>query len=108
MQRLLLLMGCCVALAFLSERFSVREGIGRFRSKDRIFFLILSVFVIAFVGTRVDYNDTASYISAFQDSPKFPAVISKLDWALGKNPGFKIFTAIVRSITSDYHNYLMI
>lgn len=108
MLRLIILMACCTMLAFLSQKFTRRNSLGNFETKDRFFFAVIVILMIIFAGMRTDYNDTASYVAAFNRSETFPAVLTNLEWKLGRNPGFKLLTAVIRTFTDDFHAYLLI
>lgn len=54
-------------LAIISERCSIREeGKLEYLHKDKIFYFMIVVLMIFLAGLRVRYNDTATYISAYE------------------------------------------
>ena len=73
------------------------------------FNILLMLPLIGLLGLRTSYNDTSVYIQGFLNAPKiseFFADPENLD--LLSNPLFNLYTSIIRTITDNYHIYLMI
>ena len=67
MTKLLPTFFACMILAIISERCSIREeGKLEYLHKDKIFYFMIVVLMIFLAGLRVRYNDTATYISAYE------------------------------------------
>ncbi len=99
---------CCTALAALSQKRndSIRRNHGK--SKERLLFYTLTCYMIIFAGLRVSFNDTYGYILGFNSMTGFPAILKELDWSLGNNPGFKIYSAIIKTFFQNSSIFLMI
>lgn len=111
MTKLLPVVVVALILAALSEQHSVWKpgvyGEKVYLKKDRLFYVIMSVILILFVGLRTGYNDTGAYKQAYELLPKDPSVFQGIDWAIGNNPGFKVMNGILRILGVSTQNFLM-
>lgn len=70
---------------------------------------IVAAFMIGLIGLRVDYNDTAAYISNFDTMGTVSDLFNEpgaLSWT--KNPLFVLYTACMKSLSNNYHVYFMV
>ena len=79
----------------------------RYRRKERVFYIALSVVLVLFVGLRTHYNDTQAYLHAY--SLVDPSVsLSAVDLSLGDNPGFSIASILLKRAGFSEQSYLML
>lgn len=77
--------------------------------KDRLFYTIMTVVMILFVGLRTRYNDTGTYILGFESAPVQGSILDAVeDWSIGANPGFVFFSIFLRHQGMSAQSYLMI
>lgn len=80
----------------------------QYQQKENIFYFIMAVVMILFVGLRTRYNDTPAYIRGYEAlSGNFPN-LSEIDWSLGSNPGFILFNSILKYLGFSSQSFLMI
>ena len=79
-----------------------------YRHKEKIFFFLMAVVAIVFVGLRTSYNDTATYRYSYELMSTGMGNILNLDLSLGSNPGFNILNTILKTIGFSTHDFLMI
>lgn len=108
MTALVIMIFFCTAFAAFSQRREMSLKRHKKESRERIFFSMLTCYMIVFAGLRVYYNDTYAYLKGFASSPKFPEVLSDMDWKISSHPGFKIFIALIKTATDNPNVYLMI
>lgn len=81
----------------------------RYRHKETIWYTIMAVIMILFVGLRTRYNDTGTYILGYEAMKPLETVISAVtDWSLGSNPGFSLVNSILRTLGVSTQNFLLI
>ena len=98
-----------VILALLSHHYSQYDYLHeRYVSKERLFFGIMAVAMILFVGLRTDYNDTAMYRLIYEAIPKNPSLTAGIDWLkIGENPGFVFTNRLLVRLDFSAQSYLM-
>ena len=109
MTTLLLVCASSVVLAQLSQWYG--GGIRERGNKPRwdLFVLAIVVILSLFAGLRTDYNDTAAYIRGFQSAETIGAFLSDSEnLHVLHNPLFYGLTALIRTVTDNYHIYLLI
>ena len=79
-----------------------------YRHKEKIFFFLMAVVAIVFVGLRTSYNDTETYRYSYELMPTGMGNILNLDLSLGSNPGFNILNTILKTIGFSMQDFLMI
>ena len=107
MLNLILVMAASVFFAYCSERTSGTSLGGRPIRWD-VFLVLATAIMTLFSGLRTGYNDTAAYISGFLNADsvaEFLASSDNLD--ILHNPLFYFVTSVFRSVTDNYHIYLM-
>lgn len=83
---------------------------GCYEKKENIFYIIMAVVMILFIGLRTDYNDTHAYLVGFKNldtSIPFKTVIENMDWSIGANPGFNLTNWIIKYIGFESQDFLM-
>lgn len=71
--------------------------------------ILLMLPLIGLLGLRTSYNDTWTYITGFQNAAKMTEFFSNSDnYDLLSNPLFNLYTSAVRTVTDNYHIYLML
>lgn len=86
------------------------KKLGCYEKKENIFYFIMAVVMILFVGLRTWYNDTYTYLIGFENidiSISIKTAIKELDWSLGANPGFNLTNWIIKYIGFDSQDFLM-
>ena len=107
MLNLILVMVASVFLAACAEWNSGPSLGGKAVHWD-IFLILMTTVMTLFSGLRTGYNDTAAYISGFQNAESISAFLSDPDnLNVLHNPLFYFITTVFRSLTSNYHFYLM-
>lgn len=94
-------------LAVLSHYTSVYDRNGmRYVRKEWVFYAILMVVMILFVGLRTRYNDTGMYRHAY--SLMEPGdIFTDVDWRIGNNPGFNVVNQLLVNLGVDVQTWLM-
>lgn len=77
-------------------------------SANRFFFFCLLVSLAVPAGLRTYYNDTWNYINNFLNSPPLSELFLSGQLKLLQNPAFLVFSSLLRSITDNYHIFLML
>ena len=96
-----------IILAVLSHYASVYDRNGmRYVRKERVFYAILMVVMILFVGLRTHYNDTGAYRHMYE-LIKPGDIFTDVDWRIGNNPGFNVVNQILVNLGVDVQSYLM-
>ena len=98
-----------IVLSILSHRVSEYDPIHcRYGRQDRLWFGIMAVAMILFVGLRTDYNDTATYRSIYLSIPKDTSLTDGITWLkLGDNPGFTFTNRLLVRLGFSAQSYLM-
>ncbi len=64
----------------------------------QVIYCILILILVFFSGMRTVMNDTATYLSTFNNVPSKLSAIAEIKWNLGANPGFEIYRIILKSV----------
>lgn len=81
----------------------------RYRKKEAVFYTIMAVIMILFVGLRTSYNDTYAYRHAYEMMNPVNSLINAVtDWSLGANPGFVLVNSMMRGMGVSTQSFLMI
>lgn len=108
MTKLLPTFFACMILAIISERCSIREeGKLEYLHKDKIFYFMIVVLMILLAGLRVRYNDTATYISAYENLDVSGNILSSISWNIGDNPAFNLINLILKKIGISGNGFIM-
>ena len=109
MTKLLPTFFACMILAIISERCSIREeGKLEYLHKDKIFYFMIVVLMILLAGLRVRYNDTATYISAYENLDVSGNILSSISWNIGDNPAFNLINLILKKIGISGNGFSMV
>lgn len=81
----------------------------RYRRKECIFYTIMAVVMILFVGLRTRYNDTGTYRYGYEMMNPVGSVIDSVtNWALGANPGFELVNGILKMLGVSTQGFLLL
>lgn len=96
-------------LAVISHCKSVYDNtLERYQNKDVLFFAIMSVIMILFVGLRTRYNDTRTYVGGYEGMMITGNVADAVtDWSIGANPGFIYLSGFIKSRGFSAQSFLM-
>ncbi|MBE6971980.1 MAG: EpsG family protein [Ruminococcaceae bacterium] len=107
MRELLPVVLTSLILAVLSHYTSFYDRNGmRYARKEWVFYAILMVVMILFVGLRTRYNDTGMYRHAY-NLIKSGDIFADVDWRIGNNPGYNVLTQLLVNLGMDVQSYLM-
>lgn len=107
MLSLILVMVISVFFAYCSERTSGTSLGGRPIRWD-VFLVLATAIMTLFSGLRTEYNDTGAYISGFLNADSVSAFLEDAEnLHVLHNPLFYFITSVFRSLTDNYHIYLM-
>lgn len=85
-----------VVLAMLSHAFSEKDLRNhKYIYKERIFWGLLAIAMIVFASSRIHYNDTDTYIYAYQALSHSSLNFSSISWKIGDNPGFNLLNMVL-------------
>lgn len=111
MEKLLPITIFSLFMAMMSHRYSGYDSInGRYLRKERLFYAVMSVAMVAFAGLRVEYNDTTTYLYEYRYMIEIePGWFNKIDWfKIGENPGFVLFQSILKELNTAPQTFLML
>lgn len=97
-------------LAVLSHGKSTYSyALERYRSKDTLFFTIMTMIMVVFVGLRTNYNDTFAYRHAYELMETTGNMADAVtDWTIGDNPGFAYVNNLMKRSGVSTQSFLMI
>ena len=101
----------CVILAFMSQRYPIKTELsdGSVRVKPRPFFVVISAIpLVFFAGMRGNIADTGAYIRSFEEMNGSVIKDYLKNFSDNKDVGFKIFTFLIKCVTSSYTVWLFI
>lgn len=116
MFKLLPIMIISIVLAFLSDNrtkamsLSSAQQLGnceKKEKKEKLFFIIMCIVMIAFLGTRTGYNDTYTYIQGYESTSSNLSDIFNISWSLSNVPGFQAVNIFLKSIGTTTQNFIM-
>lgn len=76
--------------------------------KEKLFYVLMSITLIFFVGLRTAYNDTYTYKQMYSNLLLNNSSWSDIDWDLGSNPGFWVINTLLSKLNVSVQNFLMI
>ena len=81
----------------------------RYRRKDLLWYTVMAVIMILFVGLRTRYNDTLTYVGGYEGMDVAGGIVDTItDWSLGSNPGFNLVNSIMRILGVSAQSFLLI
>lgn len=99
----------CLVVAFFSDRFSRKnERLTGYIYKEKFIWIILIVVTAVFVGLRVSYNDTVTYLEIYDYLVNSKFDFSGVEWTFGGNFGFDIVNIVLKSLGFTNNGYLMV
>ena len=93
-------------LAFAGE-IDKDTGLQKHIKKDKLFFGLMCIIMIAFLGTRTGYNDTYTYTMMYESTSANINDIFSISWSLSDVPGFNIVNILLRSFGTTTQNFIM-
>lgn len=98
-----------MVLAYLSHHISVYDPMKQnYERKERFFLIIMTFFMVLFIGLRTDYNDTTTYRRIYELIPADVDLFAGIDWlALGDNPGFVFTNRLLVKLGFSTQSYIM-
>ena len=99
-----------IVMAYLSHRSSEYYTIeNKYGRKDWVFFTIMTVGMILFVGLRTNYNDTSTYLNAYKGIKLDVGILDGIKWTeIGGNPGFVVTNRILVRLGAAPQTFLMV
>lgn len=89
--------------AWMTEQTTIgKYGIRRQRSQNRFYFFMLVLTLALPIALRRSYNDTGAYINGFLNAPTLVELLSEGSLHLLRNPLFRIYEALIKTITGNY------
>ena len=118
MIKLLPIFAFSLIMSWLSQLFTKYElkineyGRHEYKKKEYLFYTILTVFLILFIGLRTNYNDTSTYVYAYEHNYSSGMSIidsfNKQDWIkIGLNPGYEFLMNILKHYGVSSQGMLM-
>lgn len=78
------------------------------KNKNRLCYFLIFAILSIFVGLRTFYNDTATYLAAYEQSVAFPDFWNTFDAQFGANPGFTITQALLKTFDVSPQGFLLL
>lgn len=108
MSKLLPITIASIVLAVLSHRYSVRDPqTGNYERKERMIWFVLMIAMICFAGLRIHYNDTDTYVYAYNEISTDAEHLLDVSWKLGENPGFNVLNNLLVVLGFSAQSFLM-
>lgn len=73
-----------------------------------IIFLIMTIILGGYLGLRTSYNDTFTYINAYEKTLPFPYFWTAFSFSLSADPGFNLCNALMKTAGIPTQSWLMI
>ena len=97
-----------IVLSILSHRASEYDPIHcRYGRQDRLWFGIMVVIMILFVGLRTQYNDTDNYEWIYENMEVPASLFGGINWELGENPLFVLTNRILHKLDFSTQSFLL-
>lgn len=95
--------------AYLSDLINKGRLENNGQNKERLFFVIMLMAFIYFVGLRVAYNDTHTYINIYNSSPTDIKAIQNIDFLkIGNYPGYRAVNILMRSMGFTHNHHILV
>ena len=109
----LFLLFVCTALAYLSrnKQFAGADNSNKTISQrtidlSSIAFVALLIILVCFAGLRTFMNDTATYLSSFEEKVQGGlSGIKSIDWSIGANPLFHFYQILIKSVLPGLYRF---
>ena len=76
-------------------------------SHDKLFTLLLILYLGVFCGLRIRYNDTTTYIHIYEQTPSLKGLLSLNTLSFAQGAGFSILNAVMKSLKFSSQDFLM-
>lgn len=108
MSKLLPITIASIILAALSHFLSPKSPqTGTYLRKERIVWIVLAGTMVCFAGLRLHYNDTDTYVYAYNAISTDWNRIFCIQWQLGDNPGFHVLNNLLVLLGFSAQSFLM-
>lgn len=108
MSELLPITVAAIVLAILSHRASEYDPIHRrYGRQDRLWFGIMAVAMVLFVGLRTQYNDTDNYEWIYNNMDLPTSLTSNMRWEMGENPLFVLTNRVLHRLGFSAQSFLL-
>ena len=112
MSKLIPIIVLSMIFAFAADRSSGysydTRGIKQYTSKNKIFFIALTLIMAVFVGLRTSGNDTYTYQQMYEQLPEGIDAIRSIDWTdLAAAPGHQFISGCLKYIGASTQDYFM-
>lgn len=97
-----------IMAGFSHAKSKYNKVLNNYDKKENIFYSIMSIAMILFVGLRTKYNDTFTYLETYNLlTPSSIPILSEIDWSIGANPLFNLVNWILKYIGFSDQDFLM-
>lgn len=109
MNKLWRLLAVSLIVAFIIQYRDKRmSGLSSDRnSRDKLFTLLLMLYLGIFCGLRIRYNDTTTYIHIFEQTPSLEELLARKTFSFAQGIGFSVFNATMKSLNFSAQDFLM-
>lgn len=76
--------------------------------RDKLFTLLLILYLGVFCGLRTRYNDTTTYVHIFEQTPTLSSFLKQNTISFAQGIGFSIFNSVMKSLGFSSQDFLMI
>lgn len=102
-----------ILMAYMSDQYSSYEfdadRVKHYIRKEKLFYVIMSIAMAVFVGLRTSGNDTATYISMYEEIPNNITAFTSIDWKdIAAAPGHQFVCALLKNMGASTQDYLMV
>lgn len=98
-----------IVLAVLSHSFSPKDlQNDHYARKERMIWLVLAIVMICFAGLRIHYNDTDTYVYAYNAISTDWLHLLDVSWNLGDNPGFNTLNNLLNLLGFSAQSFLFL
>ena len=74
---------------------------------DKLFTLLLILYLGVFCGLRIRYNDTTTYIHIYEQTPSLKGLLSLNTLSFAQGVGFSILNSVMKSLKFSSQDFLM-
>lgn len=75
--------------------------------RDKLFTLLLVLYLGIFCGLRIRYNDTTTYIHIFEQTPPLNELLSQKTISFAQGIGFSFLNSVMKSLEFSSQDFLM-
>lgn len=98
-----------VFAAFSHAHSKYKKELGNYETKDKLFYFIMALGMILFVGLRTKYNDTETYLEIYDYlTPNTIPLLHEINWNIGANPAFNLVNWTIKYLGFSSQDFLML